>query len=311
MSDVEQDALQKATPQTGGPSPLPVRAILSALLVVICWGGNFTASKIAMEHFPPFFTIWLRFIAVAIILAPLAIRTKVRMRDMLVMSVCYITLHFTLIFVAMSQGLSISSSVIAVQLGAPFSCVLAAIFYNDKLGAWRSFGMMVAFVGVLTIGGTPNVSAHWWSFMLVVAGAFAWACANVYMKQVGNIPASAFLFWPALLSLPQIGVLTLLFEHDHLALVESAPLSAWLGIAYSTVFSTFIGYGLWYGLLKRYPLSQVTPFSLLVPIIGIAGGTIVYHEPLSPTLIIGGMLTIVGVAIITLRRPRLAVMDKM
>lgn len=301
----------KPIQSAAGHSPLPMAAVLSALLVVVCWGGNFTASKIAMEHFPPFLTIWLRFIAVAIILAPLAIRTRVRMRDMLVMSVCYITLHFTLIFVAMSNGLSISSSVIAVQLGAPFSCVLAAIFYNDKLGAWRSFGMMVAFMGVLTIGGTPNVAAHWWSFMLVVAGAFAWACANVYMKQVGNIPASAFLFWPALLSIPQIGFLTLMFEHDQWVLIESAPMSAWLGIAYSTVFSTFIGYGLWYGLLKRYPLSQVTPFSLLVPIIGIAGGMAVYHEPLSYPLIIGGLLTIIGVAIITLRRPRLAVMDKM
>lgn len=285
--------------------------MLSAIVVAMCWGGNFTASKIAMEHFPPFLTIWLRFLAVAVVLAPFALRSKVRMRDMLVISLCYITLHFTLIFVGMSMGLSISSTVIAVQLGVPFSCVLAAVFYNDKLGAWRSFGMAVAFVGVLVIAGTPNVSAHWGAFLLVVAGALAWAGANVYMKRVGNIKVSAFLFWPALLSLPQVGLLTLLFESGQVELVKSAPLSAWLGIAYSTVFSTFIGYGLWYRLLNQYPLSQVTPFSLLVPVIGIAGGMWFYGEQLSWPLLAGGALTILGVAVITVRRPKLAVLDKM
>ncbi len=286
-------------------------AIGAAVLVALCWGGNFTASKIAMEHFPPVVTILLRFSAVAVVLAPFAIRAKVSMRDMFVISLCYITLHFTLIFVGMAQGLSISSTVIAVQLGAPFSCVLAAIFYNDRLGAWRSFGMMIAFVGVLLIGGTPNVSAHWGAFLLVVAGAFAWACANVYMKRVGNVGVAAFLFWPALLSLPQVGLLTFALEDGQWDLVTSAPLSAWLGILYSMCFSTLIGYGLWYRLLKTYPLSRVTPFSLLVPVIGILGGMVFYNETLTPLLLIGGALTIVGVAIITVRRPKLALLDKL
>lgn len=292
-------------------SSLPLSAVMAALLVACCWGGNFTASKIAMEHFPPYLTIWLRFAMVALILAPLAIHRRPNWRDMFVISLCYITLHFTLIFVGMSMGLSISSTVVAVQMGAPFSCVLAAVFYNDKLGAWRSFGMMVAFLGVLVIAGTPNVAEHWGAFLLVVAGACAWAVANVYMKRVGNIGVAHFLFWPALLSLPQVGLLTLIFESGQWELVTNAPVSAWLGIAYSTIFSTFIGYGLWYRLLAKYPLSSVTPFSLLVPIIGIGGGMVVYGEALSWVLVAGAGLTILGVGIITVRRPKMAVLDKM
>ncbi len=298
-----------STPTVSGQ--LTPIAMVMAVVVALCWGGNFTASRIAMEHFPPFLTILLRFIAVAVVLAPFAIRDKVNWRDMFVISLCYITLHFTLIFVGMAQGLSISSTVIAVQLGAPFSCVLAAIFYDDRLGAWRSFGMMVAFVGVLLIAGTPNVANHWGAFLLVVAGAFAWACANVYMKRVGNVGVASFLFWPALLSLPQVALLTLLMERDHIQLVATAPVSAWLGILYSMCFSTLIGYGLWYRLLRTYPLSRVTPFSLLVPVIGILGGMVFYREQVTPLLLIGGAMTILGVAIITVRRPKLALLDKL
>lgn len=300
------------THATSPVSPqLTPMAIAMAVIVALCWGGNFTASKIAMEHFPPFLTVLLRFVAVVLVLAPFAIRQRVNMRDMFVISLCYITLHFTLIFFGMAQGLSISSTVIAVQLGAPFSCVLAAIFYDDRLGPWRSFGMMVAFIGVLLIAGTPNVVNHWDAFLLVVAGAFAWASANVYMKRVGNIGVASFLFWPALLSLPQVGLLTWLMEAGQWERVTTAPLSAWLGILYSMVFSTLIGYGLWYRLLKTYPLSRVTPFSLLVPVIGIGGGMVVYGETVTTLLITGGMMTILGVAIITVRRPKLALLDKL
>lgn len=292
---------------------LPLSAMMMAIVVPICWGGNFTASKMAMEHFPPFLTVFLRFAAVAALLAPLVIPAylkgaRVSLRDMFVISICYITLHFTLIFVAMKNGLTISSAVIGVQLGAPFSCVLAAMFHNDRLGAWRSFGMAVAFVGVIVIAGTPDVAAHWGSFLLVVVGAFAWAAANIYMKRLGNLGVAPFLFWPAVLSLPQIGLLSLLFEQGQWQLIETAPITAWGGILYSTVFSTFVGYGLWYHLIKRYPLSQVTPFSLLVPVVGIGTAMVVYGETLTLLLIIGGLLTILGVAIITVRRPRWAIL---
>ena len=63
--------------------------------------------------------------------------------------------------------------------------------------------------------------------------------------------------------------------------------------------------------MKVYPLSRVTPFSLLVPIIGIGGGMLVYDEHITPMLIIGGLLTILGVGLITVRRPKLALLDKL
>lgn len=299
---------QENTPHVS--AQLTPAAIAMALIVVVCWGGNFAASKMAMQHFPPFLFIWLRFAALTLLLAPFALRTRVNMRDMFVISLFYITLHFTLIFFGMSQGLSIATTVVAVQLGAPFSCVLAAIFHNDRLGPWRSFGMMIAFMGVLLLAGTPNVAAHWGAFLLVVAGAFFWASANIYMKRVGNIGVAAFLFWPALLSLPQVGLLTLLFEEGQWNAVRDASLPAWAGVLYSMLFSSLVGYGLWYRLLRTYPLSRVTPFSLLVPLVGIGGGVVFYNENVTPLLLAGAALTIIGVGVITLRRPRLALLDK-
>jgi hypothetical protein len=42
---------------------------------------------------------------------------------------------------------------------------------------------------------------------------------------------------------------------------------------------------------------------LLVPVVGIAGGVIAFGDPLTPQVLIGASLTIVGVGVITVRRP--------
>jgi len=187
---------------------------------------------------------------------------------------------------------------------------VSAAWFKDYLGPWRSMGLMVAFFGVLMVALTPNASANWGAFMMATLGALSWACANIYMKQMQQTSVVNLLFWPALFSLPVLIVLSLIFEDQQLTLVQNARWQSWAGIAYSTVFSSLVGYGLWNWLIKTYPLSRVVPFSLFVPIAGITGGVIMFDEQLTGQIIGGALLTIVGVGIITLRRPKLAELEQ-
>lgn len=291
---------------------MPFHAVAAALFVACCWGGNFSASKFAMESFPPFLTVILRFVIVVAVLAPFALRKRPypHWRDMGFLGMTLIVLHFAMIFVAMKMGLTITSVIVATQLGVPFSCVVSAVLFKDYLGPWRSAGLLVAFFGVLMVALTPNASQHWAGFMLATFGALAWSTANIYMKRLGPMPVVTLLFWPGVYALPVLILLSLIFEHDQWALIQAAHWQSWAGIAYSTVFSSLIGYGLWNWLIGKYPLSQVVPYSLCVPIAGITGGVLIFGEPLTGQIVGGAALTIVGVGIITLRRPKLAELEK-
>jgi O-acetylserine/cysteine efflux transporter len=292
---------------------MPIHAVIAALIVACCWGGNFSASKFALMDFSPYLTVILRFIVVSAVLAPFALRQKPwpRPRDMIFLAVTLIALHFALIFVAMTMGLTITSVIVATQMGVPFACVVSAILFKDYLGPWRSLALMVAFLGVLVVALTPNAAAHPDAFLLAVFGALAWASANIYMKRLPPTPVVALLFWPALFSLPILLVLTLTFEHGQVEAIKTAHWFAWAGIGYSTIFSSLIGYGMWNRLITKYPLSQVVPYSLCVPIAGITGGVVMFGEPLTLQILGGALLTIIGVGIITLRRPKLAELEKM
>jgi len=60
-----------------------LRHRLLALLVAVCWGVNFPATALALEHFPPLFLVALRFSLIAIPTLILVPRPKVPFRWLL------------------------------------------------------------------------------------------------------------------------------------------------------------------------------------------------------------------------------------
>ena len=52
------------------------------------------------------------------------------------------------------------------------------------------------------------------------------------------------------------------------------------------------------------------PYSLLVPVVGIGGGVLAFGDPLTQQVLLGAALTILGVGVITLRRPQLVEMEQ-
>jgi O-acetylserine/cysteine efflux transporter len=68
-------------------------------------------------------------------------------------------------------------------------------------------------------------------------------------------------------------------------------------IVYLAFVATLVGYGLWSRLLSRYPAGQVAPFSLLVPIVGLASASVFLGESLSAVQIAGAALVMVGLVV--------------
>ena len=58
------------------------------------------------------------------------------------------------------------------------------------------------------------------------------------------------------------------------------------------------GYILWYKLLVRNRIDQLLPFTLLMPPIGVATGVLWFEEPLRTSLIAGGGVILLGLAIV-------------
>ena len=72
-------------------------------------------------------------------------------------------------------------------------------------------------------------------------------------------------------------------------------------MAYSGLIASLVGHGLLFWLVQRHPVSQITPYLLLTPIIAIALGVLFWGDRPGPKLVIGGLMVLGGVMLIALR----------
>ena len=276
-----------------------------ALSVMLMWGLNFVVAKIGLYHLPPIFFVALRFLLVAAILLPFVRVPQGSLLQILGLSVVLGSLHFTTMFSGLSR-IDAGTAAVIVQLQVPFAALLAHFVFRDRLG-WRSAaGMGLAFAGVLLITGEPRLSGQEIAVGLVVAGAFFFAVANIQMKRLGAIDGNALNAWTAVFAAPQLLLISFAMESGQLEALREMTWGAAGSLFYQVVVMVIISYALWYRLLRKYSVGQVMPLTLLLPILGVISGVLLLDEPMSWQKAVGGLLTVVGVGVIVLRRARVA-----
>jgi len=297
-ADADRAAAAAARPHM----TLPMIGTLLAVTVV--WGFNFAVVKTGLGLVPPIAFVALRFAVVGLMLLPWLRWPQRRFRDLLILSVVLGVVHFSLMFAGM-RGLDVPTASIAIQLQVPFAAILAAIFFKETLHWRRLTGMAIAFAGVVLIAGEPRLSGNLLPLFEVIAAACFWAGATIQIKRIGDdVDVMALNGWVALLAAPQLALLSWATEHDQVAAIAAAGWRLWASLAFQAVLVTIFGYSIWYRLMRRFSVNQVMPFTLLVPLFGVLSGVIFFHDQLTLLMQVGGLCTILGVGIITIRRPR-------
>jgi O-acetylserine/cysteine efflux transporter len=278
--------------------------IALATLVMLIWGVNFAVAKTGLEELPPLLMMAVRFSLVAALLMPFVARRAMDMAKVIALSVTLGFLHFSLFFTGLA-GVDAAAAAIVIQAQVPFAMILAAFFHADRPGWRRLLGMAVAFAGVAIVFGRPEMEDPFVSLLLILGAAFIWAVANVQIKAMGAVDGFALNGWMALLAAPQLVAASLVLEDGQMAALLTAGWRGWGAVLYMALLATMVAYGLWYYLIRKYPMSLAMPFTLLAPVIGVVSGVVLLGEALTARIVGGGIATVAGVAVIVLRRPQL------
>lgn len=271
-----------------------------ALLANVAWAFNFIAGKAGVTHFQPLLFTALRFAVLLLALLPFLRWIPGRMRGVLSIALLQGMLHFTLIFLGLGASGDVSSVAIVAQLYVPFSALLAVVWLGETLDRRRLTGIASAFGGVLVIGFDPIVFQHLDALLLITAGAAAMAVATIQMRQLHGVSVFVLQAWIALCATPALALLSLLFEHGQWDAVRTATALELAAPVYSAIGASLIGHGIVYYLLGRYPVSATTPLMLLSPVLAVVFGVLLWGDVLTWKLVLGGFLTLAGIAVITL-----------
>lgn len=280
----------------------PFDAVI-AVAIMALWGVNFAVAKLGLAELPPILFVTLRFIIVSIVLVPFVPVPHGRWRDILILAAVFGGIHFPLMFSGMALVDAAVSSIL-VQIQVPAAAALAAIFLGDKIGWRRMSGMAVAILGVAILAGSPTEASSPWGVAMVIVGGIAFAVASIWMKRLADLDAATINGWMSLFATAPLLAYSLTLEEGQLTAIAGASWHAWFAVAFQAIAIVILSYWLWYRLLRRYSVNQTMPYLLLLPIFGVLGGVVLRGEPVTWAMALGGALTIVGVAVIILRRPK-------
>ena len=276
------------------------------VLINLIWGLNFIAVKWAVADFPPMVTNSLRFTLVLVFLLPYLRLVPGRMRAILLAALTLGFLHFGTMFIGMHLAEDVSSMAIASQLAVPFATLLAILFLGEHVGWKRGAGIAVSFAGVLVLGFDPQVFSYIGALLLMSLAAFWYALSTIFMRRVKDVPAMTTQAWVAVAGIAGSLIFSALFEQGQVEALHNAHWQAWVSIFYTGILSSIVGHGGVNYMLRKYEVSVVTPYFLLMPLFAIMGGVVILGETLTWRIVLGGVITLVGVMIVTLRNAKKA-----
>ena len=278
------------------------RDLALVLVIMLAWSGNFLFSAFALREIPPFLFTALR---LSILVLALGWFVKAPPQGqwprLIAVAVFNGVLHFGLSFWSLKLAGDLASPAIALQSYVPMAAVLAWAILGERFG-WRTgLAIALSFAGVLVLGFDPIVLDAPISLVLMLVSALFLAIGTVLMKRLRGVDMVSQQGWTAIISIAPLLVLSTVFEPGNWHALREASWIGWGGAAYSALFASLLGHGLYYVLVQRHPVAQVTPWLLIAPMLAVVLGIVFWGDRPGPRLWVGGAMVLAGVLIIALR----------
>ena len=278
---------------------MTIKDTLIASLVPIFLGFGFVIAKPAMDDFPPILLMGLRFTFAASILiwwfpVPRGYLVKIFIASLVANTIQYSVTY---------SGLNLidaSAAVLLVQTEVPFGVLFAYFMLKEKPTIRSLIGILVAFIGVYILTGSPSLDDKFLGIFLTILGSGIWAFGQVLVKPLSKkLNPLTLVAWLALFSGPILILLSNIFDGNSITYLKSANMDSWIIAIYLGFFMQPITYGCFYYVLKSNPLYKVLPIVTMgIPLTGLLAAIILLKEDPTTELYVGGLIILLGVILI-------------
>ncbi|GGE06085.1 hypothetical protein GCM10011529_10570 [Polymorphobacter glacialis] len=275
--------------------------LLLILVINFVWAFNVVAVKMAVTEAQPLTAVALRYCIVLLVCLPWLRWQPGRMGTILVTGLIAGALFMGLGGLGFALADNVSALAIAGQLGVPFSLLLAVFVYRERIRWPRITAVVLCFLGVAVMGFDPAIAHESIALWLTVTASLCWAIGNLLFRKLAGISVLTIHAWLALISIPMLFGASLIFEPGAFARIPDLRLDTWGWITYSALGASLLGHGGMSWLFQRYPVSTVSPLTLPAPLLSVIMAVVVLGTPITGQMVAGGILTLIGVAIITTR----------
>lgn len=270
--------------------------LLLGITVMIVWGLNFSVIKLGADQINPIILTALRF-SFAIFPAILFIaKPSVKWRYIVAYGLCFGVGVWGMMTWSINVGVSAGMAGLLLQLNIVATLFLAWFFLKEKISPQKVIGAIFAIIGLLISLSLEDGSTPIEGLLFILIAAVSWGLMTLIVKKSGTSQVFAFSVWGMVFA--PFALVALAYSFYGLEVFYEIPSqmnsSAWFSILFQAYPTTLLGYWIWNKLLLKYPISTVTPLTMLVPIFSLIGSVIFYQEHINGLKLLAALFILSG-----------------
>ena len=282
-----------------------MRIWLALVTVYIVWGSTFIALAIVIRDLPPFLAMSVRHLIAGSVLLAFALPRGDRKGDPIGRRQIVAAFVFGgLLFVAGHGSLAWAQQTVAAGVAALlvgtipiWMALFDRLAFGRRLPVAAYLGIAIGFAGLAFLfdpfgsGSVDRLGA-----LVIVAGAICWAIGSLY-SRAAPLPKRP-LVSAGLASLCG-GILLAGYSAVSGEIGDATWTSdAILGLTYLIVAGSFVGFTTYVWLLRVAPLSLVSTYAYVNPVVAVALGWLILDEEVTVQMLVAGAAVLGSVALI-------------
>lgn len=279
---------------------------IKLLLTAFIWGGTFVAGRMLAGHAGPFAAGFWRFAMASVCLFWLLRHKqggfpKLDRRGWIGVSLLGATgiFAYNAFFFTGLQTVPAGRAAVIVAMNPIFIALFAAVLFKEGLSRLKLAGILLSVSGAATAisrGDIPSLFSHAisWGDAAIFGCVISWVSYSLLGKRMMHtLSPLAAVTYSCLIG--TIMLFPCAVAEGMIAQTPGYPLTNWLAFAYLGVLGTVVGFTWFYEGVKAIGASKAGVFINFVPVTAILSSWLLLGEPVSPSLLAGGVMVVSGV----------------
>lgn len=277
---------------------------IAASVTCLIWGTTFVSTKVLLRDFGPVDLLFSRFLIGYLtlwLMRPKKLKTEKGQEIFFVgAGLCGVCLYYLFENIALTYTQASNVSVI-VSTAPLFVTIMAHYFLKEeKLQKYFFLGFACAIAGIMLIsfGGGESISVNLIGDFLCVAGSFVWGAYSILIKKISGfgynvIQTTRRVFFYGLIFMTPILI-------GSGAKFPSSAYTKPLNLAnllYLGIGACAVCFVTWNYAVKILGAIKSSAYIYAIPVITIIMSIIILHEKVTPVMLVGTVLTVLGLVI--------------
>jgi drug/metabolite transporter (DMT)-like permease len=293
-----------------------VRIWLGLVTVYLLWGSTYLGIKYSIETIPPLLMGSVRFLVAGGVLYALAVRRGDTVGDRPRAAQWRATLLIgAALLLGGNGGVILAEQYIPTGVAALlvatsplWMAVLDRVVFGRRLPGLVIVGLVIGFSGVAFLIEAPGPGrVNLLGALFAIAAPICWATGSVFTRHVRLprrplVAASMEMLWAGGL-FAIASVLSGELGRVHLGAITTTSVVA---LIYLIIFGSLVGFSAYVWLLRAAPLSLVSTYAYVNPVVAVVLGAVLIGEAISLRTVVAGGIILAAVALIVIARNRAA-----